>query len=175
MRWTNQRLLFCGLAALLLLGGVVYFATHRAHRMTEQADKILIEKAARRLTLLRGGVVLKTYRVALGPQPVGPKQQEGDGRTPEGRYLVDWRNPNSKFHLSLHINYPDADDQAQAVTRGVAPGGDIMIHGLPNASVSVGALHYLKDWTLGCIAVSNQEIEEIWHAVPDGTPVEIVP
>ncbi len=175
MRWTNHRLLLCGIVALLLLGGVVYFATRRAHPMTEQADKILIEKAARRLTLLRGGVVLKTYRVTLGPQPVGPKQQEGDGRTPEGRYLIDWRNPNSKFHLSLHINYPDTDDQAQAVTRGVAPGGDIMIHGLPNANASLGALHYLKDWTLGCIAVSNQEIEEIWHAVPDGTPVEIVP
>lgn len=166
-------------ALILVSGGLVLagalFAT-RGKRVKMKADKILVEKKERRLSLWRNGVLLKNYRVALGPQPLGHKQQEGDGRTPEGTYRIDWRNPNSKFHLSLHISYPDAQDKARAASAGVSPGGDIMIHGLPNGYVeSLGTLHYSSDWTQGCIAVNNEEIEEIWGTVDDGVSVEIQP
>jgi murein L,D-transpeptidase YafK len=140
-----------------------------------QADRILIVKSARTLTLLRQGQVLKTYKVALGQEPVGPKTQRGDSRTPEGEYIIDSRNPHSQFHLSLHVSYPNAADRARAAKLRVSPGGDIMIHGLPPAYAYLGALHRQSDWTLGCIAVTNAEIEEIWSLVPNGTKVEIKP
>jgi murein L,D-transpeptidase YafK len=139
------------------------------------ADRIAIDKSARSLTLFRRGQPLKTYEVALGSNPVGHKQQQGDGRTPEGRYKIDYRNPNSSFHRSLHISYPGPADVRSARRRGVSPGGDIMIHGLPNGMGAVGRLHLVSDWTKGCIAVTNDEIEEIWRVVPDGTVVEITP
>lgn len=139
------------------------------------ADRIVIDKSARSLTLFRRGQPLKSYEVALGSNPVGHKQQQGDGRTPEGQYKIDYRSPNSSFHRSLHISYPDAADVRSARRRGVSPGGDIMIHGLPNGMGAIGALHLASDWTKGCIAVTNEEIEEIWRVVPDGTVVEITP
>lgn len=105
----------------------------------------------------------------------GPKRQEGDERTPEGLYRIDWRNPNSVAHLSLHISYPDAEDRARAGAAGVAPGGSIMIHGLPNGWGFLGALHRRLDWTDGCIGVTNAEMREIWALVPDGTPIRIAP
>jgi len=131
------------------------------------ADRIVIYKARRQMLLLRGESVLRTYRIALGRDPVGHKQQEGDGRTPEGRYLIDRRNPKSAYHLSLHISYPNAEDRARAEARGVAPGGDIMIHGQKPGADGEG------DWTQGCIAVADAEVDEIWGLVPDGTPVHI--
>ncbi|MEO7933621.1 MAG: L,D-transpeptidase family protein [Chthoniobacterales bacterium] len=140
-----------------------------------KADHILVEKAKRTLSLMRGGKVLKTYQVALGPNPVGPKEKEGDGKTPEGVYRIDWRNPQSQYHLSLHISYPDEKDVTRAKKQGVSPGGDIMIHGLPNGMGALGAAHRLTNWTVGCIAVTNEEIQEIWNAVPDGTSIEIRP
>lgn len=141
----------------------------------ERADRILVEKAERRLTLYAGERTLRSYRVALGFAPVGPKRQEGDGKTPEGRYLIDWRNPDSRFHRSLHVSYPDADDLARAAARGVSPGGLIMIHGLPNGFGALGDWHRTRDWTDGCIAVTNDEMDEIWTLVADGTPIEIQP
>ena len=140
-----------------------------------KADKVLVLKSERRLLLLRQGETLKSYPIALGGQPVGHKRHEGDRRTPEGSYLIDWRNPDSRFHRSLHISYPDADDRAAAARAGVPPGGDIMIHGLPNGLGAVGVAHRLTDWTDGCIAVTNEEMDEIWNAVDDGTPIEIRP
>src|SRR5215472_11977399 len=140
-----------------------------------QADRIVIVKSARTLTLLHQGQVLKTYKVALGQEPVGPKTKRGDSRTPEGEYIIDSRNPHSQFHLSLHVSYPNADDRARAAKLGVNPGGDIMIHGLPPAYAYLGPLHRQTDWTLGCIAVTDTEIEEIWSLVPNGTRVEIKP
>ena len=131
------------------------------------ADLVLVRKHRRELLLLSGTSLLRTYRISLGPQPAGPKQQEGDGRTPEGRYTIDWRNPNSKYHLSLHISYPDAEDRARALAAGIDPGKDIMIHGQPNGESRTG------DWTQGCIAVTNAEMEEIWSLVFDGTPIVI--
>ncbi len=140
-----------------------------------RADRIVIEKARRRLVLMRGGRPLRSYRIALGRHPVGPKRRRGDGRTPEGLYRIDWRNPKSRYHLSLHISYPDRRDRARARRLGVSPGGSIMIHGLPNGMGWLGRLHALVDWTGGCVAVSNSEIEEIWRLVPNGTVVEIRP
>jgi murein L,D-transpeptidase YafK len=139
------------------------------------ADKVLVEKALRRLTLFQNGKSIKTYKVALGKNPVGPKVQKGDGRTPEGIYSIDARNPNSAFHLALHISYPNAADKARAESLGVPSGGGIMIHGIKNWLGWLGSLHRLSDWTQGCIAVTNTEIEEIWKRVPNGTVVEIVP
>ena len=136
---------------------------------------MLIEKKDRRLTLLNNGKALKAYRVALGRNPEGKKSEEGDKRTPEGTYVIDRRKEQSRYHRALHISYPNPDDTAQAKARGVSPVGDIMIHGLPNGIGFVENLHVKRDWTLGCIAVTNPEIEEIWRAVPDGTVVEIVP
>lgn len=142
---------------------------------TEPADKVLIEKQARRLTLFSKGEVIKTYTIALGGNPVGPKEREGDNKTPEGTYLIDARNGNSAYHLSLHISYPNEKDQLRAMDLGVSPGGDIMIHGIKNGFAPLGATHAERDWTEGCIAVTNQEMEEIYKLVSNGTIVEITP
>jgi murein L,D-transpeptidase YafK len=140
-----------------------------------KADRVEVVKSRRELTLYRGGKPLKTYKVALGGEPIGAKTRVGDHRTPEGRYVLDFRNANSRFHLSIHISYPNAADRERAKKLGVAPGGAIMIHGLPRAFAFLGSLHRQHDWTDGCIAVTNEEMDEIWSAVPDGTPIEIKP
>lgn len=139
------------------------------------ADSLVLEKSTRQLTLFSGGQPVHTYIVALGRNPVGPKHQEGDERTPEGLYYIDSRNPHSRYHLSLHISYPDERDRARAAQLGVAPGGNIMIHGLPLGEGDIGELHILHNWTDGCIAVTDQEIEELWRLVPDGVPIDIKP
>ena len=127
------------------------------------------------MELMHANQVIKTYKIALGGNPVGPKQREGDHRTPEGSYVIDRRNEHSKFHRSLHVSYPNAADREHARKLGVSPGGDIFIHGLPNGYGWIGAAHRAHDWTDGCIAVSDKEIEEIWDLVDNGTPVEIKP
>jgi L,D-peptidoglycan transpeptidase YkuD (ErfK/YbiS/YcfS/YnhG family) len=142
---------------------------------TEPADKVLIEKKERRLTLLSKGEVIKTYKIALGGDPVGPKERQGDNKTPEGTYTIDSRNDNSGYHLSLHISYPNEKDKMRAKELGVSPGGEIMIHGIKNGLAWVGALHAGIDWTKGCIAVTDEEMEEIYKFVPNGTIVEIRP
>ena len=139
----------------------------------ERADAVFLDKSERRLDLLRDGQVIRSYEVSLGFAPEGHKAQEGDGRTPEGEYVLDWRNETSRSHLSLHISYPDADDIARARAAGVSPGGNIMIHGIRNGWGWVGPLHRLRDWTDGCIAVTNAEIREIWSLVAYGTPITI--
>jgi murein L,D-transpeptidase YafK len=131
---------------------------------------VLVDKRVRRLYLKRDGAAVAEFRVALGFAPIGHKAEEGDGRTPEGRYVLDWRNPNSRFHRSLHVSYPNEADAAQAAARGVSPGGDIFLHGTP---WWLAAIH--RDWTLGCIAVQDAEIDAIWTAVEDGTPIVIRP
>lgn len=142
---------------------------------TQKADSVLILKKDHVLELLAGGKVFKTYKVALGRGGQAPKQKEGDGLTPEGRYVIDARNAESHYHRALHVSYPNAEDRQRAAKLGVSPGGAIMIHGLPNGLGSLGATHRLYDWTLGCIAVTDEEIDEIWDLVPVGTPVEIRP
>jgi len=138
-------------------------------------DKILIEKKERRLTLISKGKVLKTYRIALGGKPNGPKERRGDNKTPEGTYVIDSRNRDSRYHLSLHISYPNEKDKERAKELGVSPGGDIMIHGIKNGFSWVGDFHTEADWTKGCIAVTDEEIEEIDKLAPNGTIVEIRP
>ena len=140
-----------------------------------RADRVVVLKKERTLELLRAGKVVKSYRVALGGDPVGPKARLGDHKTPEGVYLLDSRNSQSQFHRSIHISYPNARDRAAARAKGVSPGGDVFVHGLPNGYEWVGASHRMKDWTDGCIALTNQEMDEIWSAVKDGTPIEIRP
>lgn len=135
------------------------------------AERVVVEKSARLLHLIREGEKVRTYSIALGAQPVGPKLARGDGRTPEGVYYVESRNARSRFFRALKLSYPSQADRARAAANGVDPGGDIMIHGQPNGAAGVVA----GDWTDGCIAVSNPAMQEIWAAVPVGTPVEILP
>jgi len=125
--------------------------------------------------LLHEGRTVRTYRISLGRNPSGRKEIEGDGRTPEGRYIIDRKKPDSFYHLALHVSYPSAEDRKGAVTLGVKPGGDIMIHGIRNGLGWIGPLHRLMDWSAGCIAVTNREIEEISGAVPVGTEIRILP
>jgi L,D-peptidoglycan transpeptidase YkuD (ErfK/YbiS/YcfS/YnhG family) len=142
---------------------------------TEPADKVLVEKKERRLTLLSKGEVIKTYKIALGGNPIGPKERQDDKKTPEGTYIIDSRNRDSRYHLSLHISYPNEKDKMRAKELGVSPGGDIMIHGIKNGLTWVGDSHAEVDWTKGCIAVTDEEMEEIFKLVPNGTIVEIRP
>jgi murein L,D-transpeptidase YafK len=139
------------------------------------ADCVLVEKSARRLTLLRGDTPLKTYRIALGREPIGAKEFEGDQRTPEGVYTIDFHKSDSDYHLALHISYPEQRDVDRAAPHNRSAGSDIMIHGLRNGDGWIGAFHRQSDWTAGCIAVTDFEIEEIYQAVSDGTPIEIRP
>ncbi len=140
-----------------------------------RADRLVIRKADRTLTLYWHGAKLKSYRVALGARPVGPKQERGDLRTPEGLYTVAKHSNKTAFHGALVLSYPNADDRARARAAGVSPGGGIEIHGLHEGFEWLGSAHAILDWTDGCIAVTNREIDELVRAVPDGTPVEILP
>jgi murein L,D-transpeptidase YafK len=139
------------------------------------ADSIVVEKQRHIMTLYNEGFPVRTYQIALGKDPVGDKVRIGDGRTPEGVFHIDFRNPQSKYHKALHISYPDAAHIQRANAMGYAAGGDIMIHGLPPAYADLGAAHREFDWTNGCIAVTDQEIEEIWRAVPNGAAIQIKP
>jgi murein L,D-transpeptidase YafK len=142
---------------------------------TAEVDKVVVIKKERLMELYKNGEIVKTYRVALGRRPEGPKVCAGDDRTPEGTYYLNWRNAHSRFHRSLHISYPNAEDRLRAKALGLSPGSDIMIHGLPKGYGDVGEWQSIVDWTKGCIAVSNPEIDEIWKLVPDGTPIIIKP
>jgi murein L,D-transpeptidase YafK len=163
--------LFTGLFVLLLSG--LTFAQTNSRPL--HADRVIVFKKEHTLQLLNQGKVIKTYKVALGGAPDGPKTEQGDHKTPEGVYVLDSRNAHSHFYRSIHISYPNARDRAAARKRGVSPGGDVFVHGLPNGYGWVGAAHRAKDWTDGCIAVTDAEIDEIWSAVADGTPIEIRP
>ena len=161
------RVLTAGLLCGMAIGQTVSRPLH--------ADRVVVLKKNRTLELMSGGKVIKSYKVALGGEPVGPKGRQGDHKTPEGLYILDSRNAHSQFHKSMHISYPNARDRRQARAQGVSPGGDVFVHGLPNGYGWAGTAHRMKDWTDGCIAVTNEEIEEIWNAVADGTPIEIQP
>lgn len=167
----SRRLLLQGAAALAAGAGIAPFAV----AAPLWADRVLVLKAQRRLDLWRGGAVFKSFPIALGPHPRGPKRRAGDGRTPEGLYMIDGRNPYTPFHRELHISYPNAADRARARAAHVRPGGEIYIHGMPARFGHTDPVKFFVDWTDGCIAVGNIAIEEIWDAVPDGTPIEIRP
>ena len=166
------------LSGLFGLAFVTYLYAHHVWNPLPNGttiDRIVVEKSARKLSIFQNGQRLKSYPVALGRNPVGAKEQEGDNKTPEGIYNIDSRNPQSDFHLGLHISYPSAVDQARAAERGVNAGFDIMLHGIQNGRGWIGAFHRLHDWTAGCIALTDEEIEELWRVTPDGTIVEIRP
>jgi len=139
------------------------------------ADLVVVEKADRKLHLIKDGAPLRTFDIALGIRPVGDKEKEGDFKTPEGRYLLDIRNPNSEFFLSIHVSYPNGQDIREARSRGFDPGGAIMIHGQPNEPSRSEAFYRTQDWTNGCIAVSNSDMIDIWLMTGDNTPIEIRP
>lgn len=141
----------------------------------EFADLIVVIKSKRIMFLMNEGKILKAYKIALGKTPVGKKTIQGDGKTPEGRYFIIDRNPNSSFYKSLKISYPNERDFENAKKFGFNPGGDIVIHGLSKKVEYLGKYHIIEDWTEGCIAVTNEEMDEIWRLVPDGTPIEILP
>jgi murein L,D-transpeptidase YafK len=169
------------LLPLVLLPAIIlaifFYAHHNWNPLPQSTtiDRIVVAKSARQLSIFRGREELKSYRIALGRNPIGAKEQEGDMKTPEGVYQIDNRNPQSNFHLALHVSFPSEEDNARAKERGVSAGCDIMIHGLPNGHGWIGAFHRRKDWTAGCIALTNEEIAELWRVTPDGTPIEIRP
>ncbi len=141
----------------------------------QSVTHVLVMKGERRMQIMSGDSVLKDYSIALGGSPVGHKQREGDGRTPEGRYVLDWRNGNSGYHRSIHVSYPGEADTERARSAGEDPGGMIMIHGQRNYFGWLSPVTQRFDWTNGCIAVTNAEMDEIWDLVENGTPIEIRP
>ena len=173
-----MRPLFAATLALMLLAGPLSADPARANLAKDEqtkADLVVVYKSERILQLKRAGRVLKTFPIALGREPTGPKLQEGDGRTPEGVFTLDWRNPVSRFYRAIHISYPRAGKSEHATRWGVAPGGLIMIHGLPNGVPAARVGHPWNNWTNGCIAVTNREMDEIWSLVDDGTTIIIYP
>jgi murein L,D-transpeptidase YafK len=163
-------------AAILLTATIcVNQKTAVSAPLTAMADSIVISKSAHSLSLMSGKTVLKTYHVALGRGSSGAKQVAGDNRTPEGKYTIDEKKTASQFHKALHLSYPNADDRARAAKLGKSPGGHIEIHGLPTMFAWIGTTQHVMDWTAGCIALSNDEIDEVWKMVSVGTPVEITP
>ncbi|MER2520205.1 MAG: L,D-transpeptidase family protein [Bdellovibrionales bacterium] len=170
-----------GMVALLIAGATLlysydkWYATPMAKPQEGQIriTHIVVRKARREMQLYNGKTIIRSYAIALGKGGLEPKTKEGDNKTPEGNYTIVSRNPRSAFHLALRISYPNDEDKKRAAQAGYNPGSDIMIHGLRNGFGWLGALHRRNDWTAGCIAVTNKEIEEIWSLVPDGTPIEI--
>lgn len=173
-RWRLVPIVSCALAAAL--GAAAWLSPQAPSLPTgARADRVIVIKHERSLLLQAEGRTIKRYRISLGQNPEGHKQAQGDGRTPEGLYRIDWRNPRSRYHRSLHVSYPNADDRRRAARAGVNPGGDIMIHGLPARLGWIGPLHRALDWTDGCVALTNAEVDELWLAVADGTPIDIRP
>ena len=165
---------YAAIDSCLAAGQAWNYRTAKCEQSAEgPVDLIRVDKSAHLMSVYRGGRLVREFRVALGRGGPQPKVQQGDGRAPEGAYRIVAHNPNSAFHLSLRIGYPTAEQVAAAARRGVKAGGDIMIHGLPNEKGWIGAKHTSLDWTDGCIAVTNREIEWLYKAVADGTPIEI--
>jgi murein L,D-transpeptidase YafK len=173
----RRQLSAAAVAAGTVMVGIFVWAHKPISPLPEAAtaDFVLVEKESRRLTLFQGTNVVRQYRVSLGRHPRGDKEREGDKKTPEGVFSIDSRKLDSSFHLALHISYPDENHAARAREKGVSPGKDIMIHGIRNGLSWMGKMHRWVDWTAGCIALTDWEIEEVARAVPDGTPIEIRP
>jgi hypothetical protein len=180
--WGIPRAIVALLLALFIAGIVIINLIRYERTMPllladdlPKADAVLVEKGERRLSLLQDGRIYQSYRIYLGGKPVGPKERRGDLRTPEGDYVLDWRNPESVCYKSLHISYPNAEDERMAAERGDDPGGAIMVHGLRNGFGWLGGIAPYLYEPKGCIAVRNTHMEEIWRAVDDGTPIQIRP
>lgn len=171
---TGRRIIIFGVAICLSFI-FICFGSGNISASVSKADKVLVIKSKRLLMLLKEGEIFRTYKVSLGKQPNGHKTRAGDQRTPEGSYILDSRNQKSKYYLAIHVSYPNESDIRNAQIHGVSPGGGIMIHGIPPNLDRAGKLITSTDWTNGCIAVTNSEMEEIWRFVPVGTPIEIKP
>jgi murein L,D-transpeptidase YafK len=167
MRWL--------LAVVCLSFAMLSHATTTVTLDGKSVDKVLVMKAEHKLLLQNKGETLKSYRISLGKKPKGPKQREGDSRTPEGYYWIDWRKTSDKYNLAMHISYPNIKDQANARKEGVPPGGMIMIHGTPIDDEYPEWYFHTLDWTEGCIAMKNDDMREVWSLVKDGTLIEIRP
>ncbi len=154
---------------------IYYFFPEETLDTSKPIDKLIVLKSKRKLTVFSNGEKLKTYTISLGRQPKGKKQFEGDRKTPEGTYFIDSKNPKSKYHLNLGISYPNKSDISYATQQEKSPGGLIKIHGIRNGFGFIGKFHRFFDWTLGCIALTNQEVEELYYNVRIGTEIEIKP
>jgi len=162
--------------SLIVLGLTVYYLYPDDRLPADvKIDKLLVYKSKRQLLAYSHGILVKTYKISLGGQPIGDKEFEGDQKTPEGLYVINDKNPNSGYHKNLGISYPNNEDIEQAKRLGKSAGGDIKIHGLRNKTGIIGKFHRWFDWTLGCMAVTNEEIDELYHSVKIGTPIEIKP
>lgn len=164
-----------GFILTVVSNGAAYSGAQTAFFFSAKADRVVVLKTERKLILMQGDLVLRVYSIALGRYPMGHKQQEGDARTPEGAYTLDFKLKDSGFYKAIHVSYPNEKDITYARARGVDPGGKIMIHGLPNRVRATRVGHPMIDWTQGCIAVTNGEMDEIWGMVDPGTPIEIHP
>ena len=167
--------LFFSVAVLILTGMILSYDFNKPPDSSVKIDLIVIEKSNRKLQLYSKGNLVKSYDISLGKDPVGAKRFSGDNKTPEGKYFIKGKNQKSKFHKSLWISYPDSEDIEYAAKTGRDPGGEIMIHGLTKGFYWLGSAHLLSDWTRGCIAVTNKEIDELYGAIKQGTAVEIRP
>jgi len=164
MHWLKRATKHLANLGLVVLSGIL--VARASDSAPQKADSILILKKDHVMELFSRGEVIRTYKIALGRGGLERKQREGDDRTPEGHYTIDSRNTASRFYKALHISYPSPEDRKRAEKQGVAPGGAIMIHGLPNGMAWLGATHRLYDWTAGCVAVTDSEMDEIWNLVP---------
>lgn len=167
--------IFAGLIMTAVHSGAAVSGTQTARLTPPKADRVVVLKTERKLVLMRDDRVLRIFRVALGRYPVGHKQRQGDAKTPEGAYTLDFKLKKSSFYRAIRVSYPNQQDISSARERGVDPGGKIMIHGLPNDMSASRVGHPMIDWTQGCIAVTNREMDEIWSMIDPGTPIEIHP
>ncbi|NTU42675.1 MAG: L,D-transpeptidase family protein [Nitrospirales bacterium] len=166
---------FRSFIAALFLPVALFISLPLPAGAVDRVERVVLIKNKKLMMLIKDGEVLKAYKVSLGKDPSGPKVREGDKKTPEGTYTLDYRKKKSEYYLAIHISYPNEKDIQKAKKMGVSPGGDIELHGIPTDLSDVGGLHRILNWTDGCIAVTNKEMDEIWTLVADGTPIEIRP
>lgn len=171
----KRKLIFILILTITVIGFFAYSQSDKPLDKSVAIDKIIVEKGKRKLNLYSSDKLIKTYSVSLGRNPKGDKEFEGDKKTPEGRYFINDKNPNSGYYKNLGISYPNNQDIEQAEKLGKKPGGQIKIHGLKNGLGWIGKTHLLMDWTAGCIALTNNEIDELYEVIKVGTPIEIRP
>ncbi len=172
-----MRIIFALFSLLILIGWSDFCQAepYKYQNLKGKIDLVIVNKSAASLSLMIKGEEVRRYRIAMGDRPIGHKQQEGDQRTPEGRYILDYKKPDSAYYRAIHISYPNEEDKLRAEALGINPGGQIMIHGQnPNSSLTPDEAQLLN-WTDGCIALKNEEIDELWRFVDIGTPIEIWP
>ena len=160
---------------MLLIATLYYFFPEDKLPIDGKIEKLVVTKSKRTLDVYSAGRIIKTYKISLGRNPIGDKEFEGDKKTPEGHYKINSKNPDSEFHRNLGISYPDQSDIKEAQNRRVEPGGEVKIHGIRNGLGFIGKFHRVFDWTAGCVALTDSEIEELYNRVEIGTPIIILP